>query len=271
MSKKVLKSSCVLVMIALTAGCASKNFYTDAYTWQIDEKLLENRAYPPAETPKVDHVNYDQLQDGLNGWVAKNYGLVGMSSFKTGAFVPESQAIELAKSLKVDLVVIMNPQEAGSYATSAAVVRPTVSSSSSSIVLTDAARRNPSKVVGTGTSTTYSTTTDYVPVTEHLANFAAFYFARNGVPVLGVGVRNLTDEEKRQRQSNYGVVAVIVVEKSPAYAADFLKGDIIEKFNGEKITSEADYSEKLEALRGKKVEIAFSREGQKSIKTVHFN
>lgn len=121
-----------------------------------------------------------------------------------------------------------------------------------------------------GTGTTLATTTDYVPTTEHRADYAAVYFIKQAV-VFGVRTADLTDKERQERQSNYGVKATMITDDSPAYNADILVGDILEALDNEKIKNSKHLNALLATRPGKKVEVTLSRNGKTITKSIQLN
>lgn len=253
------------------SGCANNNPYTNYYSvlnGATSENIAKTRSAPPPETPLVDNVSPEQGQERLDMWARRGYIAIGKSSFNSPQSIPEKFAVDQARAVKADLIVIRSPQYTGSYATSTAVVKPTISTTEGSALLMGASGHTNAIVKGTGT--TLTTTTDYVPTTEHRADYAAVYFIKQTV-VFGVRTADLTDKERQERQSNHGVKATMVADDSPAYNADILVGDILETLDNEKIKNSNHLGALIETKVGKKVVVTLSRNGKIITKNIQLN
>lgn len=83
--------------------------------------------------------------------------------------------------------------------------------------------------------------------------------------------KDLTEEERKKRQSNFGVKITTVIDDTPAYNADLLSGDILESFDGQRIKNINTLGIMIEERSGKKVEVTFSRDDKSFTKSVQFN
>lgn len=256
---------------AALSGCANNNPYTDYYSalnGTTPENIARFRSAPAPQIPQVDNVSPAQGQERLDMWARRGYLAIGIASFNSAQPIPEKFAVDQAKAVKADLVVIRSPEYTGSYASSTAVVKPTISTTEGSALLMGANGRTNALVKGTGT--TVSTTTEYVPTTEHRADYAAVYFVKRQI-IFGAHSADLTDKERQERQSNFGVKAIMLTEDSPAYNADILVGDILEALDGEKIKNANQLGEMVGKRQGKKVDVTLSRDGKTITKSVQFN
>lgn len=271
MKKNIVSFTTLAFFYFALTGCVNNNPYTAYYSdlsGTTPEIIAKIRATPPPETPFVDHVTPKDGQARLDAWTRKGYMAIGKSSFNSSAYVPEKFAVEQGKAVKADLIVLRDPEYSGSYTTSTAVIKPTSSTIFESALITDSKGRKSSTIQGTGT--TYSTTTDYVPTTEHRANYAAVYYI-NQTSTFGVRTKDLTEEERKKRQSNFGVKITTVIDDTPAYNADLLSGDILESFDGQRIKNINTLGIMIEERSGKKVEVTFSRDDKSFTKSVQFN
>lgn len=271
MKKHATKFIALAFFYAALSGCANNNPYTNYYSalnGSTPENIAEFRAAPPLETPLVDNVSPAQGQGRLDMWARRGYLPIGIASFNSAQPIPEKFAVDQAKAVKADLVVIRSPEYTGSYTTSTAVVKPTISTTEGSALLMGANGRTNAVVKGSGT--TLTTTTDYVPTTEHRADYAAVYFIKQ-VAIFGARTADLTDKERQERQSNFGVKVTMLTEDSPAYNADILVGDILEALDGEKIKAASQLGDMIGTRSGKKVDVTLTRNGKIITKSVQFN
>ena len=261
----------LILSYSILSGCANNNPYTAHYT-SVNGVTAENidkfRYGAPPETPLIDNVSPEQGQERLGMWERKSYMAIGASSFNSAQTIPAHLAVLQGKLVKADLVVIRNPEYSGSYATSTAVMKPSTTTTEGSAVLVGPDGHK--NAVIKENKTTYTTTTDYVPTTEHRANYAAVYYIKQR-SIFGARTADLTTQERQERQSNFGVKTTIVVDDSPAYNADVLTGDILEDLDGERIKNANHLGSLLEEKAGKTVQVTLSRNGKKIKKTVTLN
>ena len=69
-----------------------------------------------------------------------------------------------------------------------------------------------------------------------------------GTPYMGIYISTVTEEISKQHEIPMGIFVRDVVADSPAMDAGLQSGDIILKVNGEDVTSDADFSDKIGAL-----------------------
>lgn len=123
---------------------------------------------------------------------------------------------------------------------------------------------------GTGTSTTYGTTTNYVPITVHRSDYGAVYFIKQKF-TLGASFRDLSDSERQELQTNRGAVIRLVVDDTPAFNADLLVGDVVTEIDGVAVSSWQTLVELIRERTGKTVILSLLRRGQKIRKTLQLN
>jgi S1-C subfamily serine protease len=86
--------------------------------------------------------------------------------------------------------------------------------------------------------------------------------------LLGANYRDLTDEERRQLQTNKGVCITLIVDNSPAYESDILAGDFVLLVDGKGPGGVAGFNDVIQANRGRSLELTISRTGNLITKTV---
>jgi len=110
----------------------------------------------------------------------------------------------------------------------------------------------------------------YVPVPVNRNNYLATFWIKTKT-ILGLFVRDLTEDEHRQIKTNKGVSVIAVVKKSPAFYADIFKGDVILKLNGDNIFERADFLAKLKDHTGQTITLDILRDGKSITKEVKTN
>ena len=112
-----------------------------------------------------------------------------------------------------------------------------------------------------GTSTTYGTSTNYIPITIHKSNYGAGYFIKQKT-IIGVQFRDLNDSERKKLQTNKGVVISLVVDESPAFKADLLPGDILNSIDGIQILNSNQFSKLISERKGNEITVQLLRDGR---------
>ncbi|MCL2760764.1 MAG: PDZ domain-containing protein [Desulfuromonadales bacterium] len=89
--------------------------------------------------------------------------------------------------------------------------------------------------------------------------------------IFGLSVKELNNEQRKELDSNKGVIVLSAVKGSPAYLADFLKGDIIRKIGDIDLYDAKSYDSALQKYDGQKVNVIFIRDGKEMEKEIQFN
>lgn len=271
MKTKQLLSAALIGGIAALAGCASgyKEFYRPSNGFD-PQRVSELRVAPPPSQPAVERARPGDADDVLDAYAKRGYIMIGNSMFNSGRPESEEAAVQQAKEVGADLVLILNPNYTGSTTSSVPITTPTTSTTYSNATATAYGRGGPVTAYGTGTSTTYGTTTNYIPVTVNRVDYGAVYFIKQKF-VLGAFFRDLNDAERQELQTNRGAVARLIVDGTPAFNADLLVGDVLTSIDGAPITNSQAVSEFLRERRGNNVTLTILRRGQPIQKTLQLN
>lgn len=268
---RLLKRLAAITATLALGACASG--YAEFYKpvpGATPEAIAAVRVAPPGE-PVVDRVSTSGDTGALvDAYAKRGYVLIGSASFNSGKRQSEAGAIEQARKVGADLVVIMDPRYTGSTTSAMPITSPTSTTSYSSGTATAYGPGGTVTAFGSGTTTTYGTKTTYVPFTVHRSDYGAGFFIKQrwGLGVVG---RDLNDAERQELQSNKGYVVRLVVDGTPAYMADILPGDIITAVNGEAVAGREHGSSLLRDRAGQKVKLSIYRRGQKLDKDVQLN
>lgn len=260
------KRHLILLSIAtatLLSGCANgyKQFYTAAPNAN-SEVIAKNRAAPPLVEPVVERSGPPPDHDAfVNSYRRRGYELLGASEFISGSTHKDEQAIQQAKDIGADLVVIIIPQYQGSTTENVPLTLPTTTTSYSSGTATAYGRGGTVTAYGSGTTTTYGTSTTYIPVTTHRNHYGAAFFAKMKTNI-GLNFRPLNGEERQELQTNQGVVVAVVVEDSRAFHADFLEGDVVVAVDDVKVTGLSGFRSLMESKLGTEVTFNILRKGK---------
>jgi membrane-associated protease RseP (regulator of RpoE activity) len=259
----------LLVGVALLAGCASgyKDFYRPSQG--IDPRVVaDRRPAPPPANPLVERAQPGNGDALIAAYFRRSYVLIGTSVFNSGRRESDASAVQQAKDVGADLVVILDARYTGSQTSNIPLTLPTATTTYATGSATAFGPRGPVTAYGSATTTTYGTTTTYIPVTIHRSDYGALYFVKQRSP-FGVLVRNLNDTEQQELQSNKGVLVRAVAEGSPAFDADILPGDIIAGLDGIDVTSTAALGDLLRERSGRGLSVSIIRGGQRIDRLVH--
>ena len=145
---------------------------------------------------------------------------------------------------------------------------PTATTSYTNGAATAYGSGGPAMAFGNSTTTTYGTSTEYVPVTVQRSKYTAGYFVKAHVR-FGANLRDLSDSERQQFQTNRGAYVITVVDDSPAYNSDILPGDVIVGINVQ--APEHGYTglnQLIDTYRGRTVTVSIVRGGKMLSKQV---
>lgn len=257
----------ISVSLALV-GCASG--YSQYYTQLpgvTPERIAAVRSGAPPQSPAIERSSAQSLDFVADYYTKRGFGLIGYSVFNSGRPEADSAAVQKGAELKADLVVIMNPRYTGSVTSAVPITVPTTTTSFSTGAATAYGARGAVTAYGSGTTTTYGTSTTLVPMTVHRQDYGAIYFVKRNW-ALGVVPRDLSDAERQSLQSNRGVAVRIVVEGSPAFDADVLPGDFLVEIDGAPVSSVDALYPLIAARSGKPVVLTLLRNGVRVIKNV---
>jgi hypothetical protein len=171
----------------------------------------------------------------------RGFAPLGHTSFSTSND-KSKDAIRLAKKLKARYLTL----GVGLESSSAASIPLTLPSSTTSTTYGSVSAVGSGGFANgtySGTTTTSGTKTTYIPITINRFQKTAVYWAE--VPKKGVGIltRELTPEEFTRLETRRAWVVRSVRDKSPAYYADILPGDIIAQVNGLPVDADTWWAE----------------------------
>jgi len=257
-----------LTISVILTGCATgyKDFYK-AVNGATPELIAARRAGPPPATPAVERAQPGDKKLIVAAYEKRGFSLIGYSAFNSGKNESERAAIQQGQEVGADLVLILNPKYTGSVTTSVPIVTPTTSKSYSSGTATAYGAGAPVTAYANSTTTTYGTTTNYVPITVNRSDYAALYFIKIRIR-LGAIFRNLSDLERQDLQTNKGVVINAIVDGSPAFDADILIGDMVLSVDGQAVTNVTGLQAMLAERAGKQITFGLLRRGQKIEKNI---
>jgi hypothetical protein len=272
MNKKSIISLIITAISILIISCANgyKEFYQPTQGLS-SEKITARRAAPQPLNPTIERAQPANGDKIIEAYAKRGYIMIGQSSFNSGTSQSEDSAVTQAREVGADLVLILNPQYTGSETSTVPITTPkTTTSFSTGTATAYSSSGAPITAYGNSVTTSYDTTTSYIPITVHRSDYAALYFVKQRFS-LGVLSRELNDSERQLIQSNKGIAVSLVVDNTPAFHADILTGDIITEIDGTTISNPQFFSEYISLKSGKKVSINIIRSGKSLKKTIQLD
>lgn len=251
----------VALMALILGGCASgySQFYTRV-PGATPEVVAATRASAAPAVPRLERSN--QTPQTINEAYSRHgYEAIGFSSFNSGHNESEASAVKQGAAVGADLVVVLSPKYTGSVTTSIPMTTPTSQTSYTSGSATAYGSGGSVTAYGNSSTTTYGTKTTYIPMTINRQDFGAIYFVKTKY-VLGASVRDLTNEERQQVQSNSGLYVVNIIDDSPAFASNLLVGDIILAIDGRPPGTQTGFGALIQTLKGRTVDFLLNRRGE---------
>jgi hypothetical protein len=267
-----MKNKRISILIALLASvlvAACSNPYKDAYKSTLERwpSGAASRLLPPTGDVKI--VTSTRMRDDAVRMMEEGWLLLGRSKFRD-AQVDAAGAVALAKEIGASVVLVRKEYAttvSGTMESAEWIPPRTIVRREQEVVVSGP---DSGKVVEREVITTIDGEyrTSYVPTNTDYYDYAATYWAKSKPPIFGVIVRSLSDSEKVATQSNRGVVVRAVINDSPAFNADILRGDIITSFGGQQVSGPDQFFQAVLAGAGKDIVVRVLRGGEQKTYTV---
>lgn len=222
----------------------AENFYTKNYQAQNSGNLVSLQANPDTKMYVSNNKEGDHISMLENG-----YDLMGVSGFTAGD-VPPEQALQHAKALKADTVLVYSKYGSAKTASSKMQVIKEASKASKELTEKDLETEQ----------------TNY--------NYYASYWAKLPPPLLGVHVIKLAkklsqDDEKAVEEDGLKVIAVI--RESAAAKANLQRGDVLIKLGDMVLEKPEQLVLAAKKYEGQTVPVVYERAGQTATAQVAIN
>ena len=236
----------VVFLLASTQALADENLYAKNYKEQNSYQLKSQNATPDTKMFVSNHKEDDNIS-----MLEKGYDMMGSSGFNA-ADVPADQALQHAKAIKADTVLVYSKY--GSAKTSAGKLE-----------LIKEAAKNGGEIDAKALE---EEPTQY--------DYYASYWAKLPPPLLGVHVIKLIKAsdnaaEKAKNTAEQGLKVIAVIKESPAAAGNMLKGDTLLKIGTIALVKAEDLMLAVKEYAGKTVPIELKRDGAKMKLSVALN
>lgn len=255
-------------LVALLTGCVNgyKEFYRPV-PGATPETIASKRLVQPTGRPLLDRVAPGNLDTILAEYEKRGFALIGTADFNSSRVAPESEAYEQAVAVGADLVVVFHPTYTHTVTSSVPVTTPWTSTTTTTGHATAYGAGGTVNVYGSGIATTRGTSTTYVPMSVSRHDQGALFLVRQRF-TLGAFFRDLTDSERQGLQTNKGAAIRVIVDRSPAFEANLLVGDIVISIDGVVVVNSESAGRLLDARRGRVATIAAIRRGELIQKSV---
>jgi hypothetical protein len=258
-----------LLIVGIFVGCANPYRANFNSTSDRHPAWVERRLAPPSASPRI--ITSNNIKNDNWDLFEKGYIMVGYSKFD-GPHADPTLAVAEAKRIGADIILI--EQKFARSLTETVTMTQWAPSETTEI------RENWSEVGANGVTNTQrrmDVTTNrgpetvYVPKQVDYYEHSATYWRKLQWPIFGAFVQDLTDELKQRLETNQGLTVRAIVNDSPAYRADLLKGDILLSMNGQPVPGAQRFYEEISNLAGKTVEFTVLRGNKRLQRTIPLN
>lgn len=257
--KYLIFSVCFTVVVILS-GCVNPYYthYEDMLRkWPYARSFLQET--PDEQSPKL--VTSKDMRGDAFFMLEDGYILIGKSTFRSPP-INEKKALIHAEKVGADVVLIK--QEYVNTVTQSVPITEWMPDRTISTVETTTFKKNPSappqvfrrEITQTLEGEAYIR---YVPRSTEYYNHSATFWKKSKPSICGVLVHALDEDTKKRLQSNKGVIVKVVVNRSPAFFADILRGDIITTFNNKPVADPKDFFDKIRMPGGEYITLKIIR------------
>lgn len=254
-----MKYLTILIPVIFFIGCAANPFSKFYYDQTGGVDITENPAIEVSEgIPQVYRGN--SVENDIQIMLERGFTMVGYSSFNSGD-AKMRQAISQGKSVHAE-AVIMYSQYTNTASGAIPLTLPeneTTTTNTSGSVYGSSAYGTYS---GTETTTTYGSSTTFIPYNVNRYNYLATYWVKIKPPIFGVRFRDLNTSERQALETNKGIVITTVINNSPAFLSDILEGDILKQIGSTEIINSTSFQKAVQQYKGETIPIEFLRNGQ---------
>jgi hypothetical protein len=223
---------------------STENWYAKNYQAQSRGNLVSLQAHPDTKMYVSNNKEEDDISMLENG-----YDLIGTSGFTAGD-VPPEQALQHAKALKADTVLVYSKY--GSAKTASSKVQ----------LIKDAAKAG--KELSEKDLETEQT--NY--------NYYASYWAKLPAPLLGVHVIKLAKKQSQEDDKAVeedGLKVIAVIKESAAAKASLQRGDVLIKLGDTVLEKPEQLLFAVKKYQGQTVPVVYERAGQENTVQVAIN
>ena len=257
---KIKMHRIVLLFLLFLGGCvnAFSNNYEGLSSEEIKSRFPSNN---PVRTQLMKG-NFASVDNDCRSLIAKGYVLVGKSGFNASE-LNSDLAVNLGQELTADIVVLYT-QYTNTISTMMPLTLPNTTTASTNYY------NSYNNYMGSSYSTIYGQSTTYIPTIINRYDYLALYWKKDiRKPRIGIFWFDLTEDQKMQLQTNSGCYVDVIIDKTPAFYANILRGDVIVAVNNVRVIDSEHLGNILDRIpSGQQVNFTLIRNGQIIHKTL---
>lgn len=227
-----MKIISILFISILMQGCAVSGYqkFYQSYGEMPEGSQLE--FLQEWQEPHIVSAPAELFEDYIYQMRSRNYIPIGNSSFN-GAYEDVRRAISQAKRVRAVLVIVASEHTETVSSTVPLTMPNTTTTFSSGSVYAGGG-------YGTYSGTQVSHGSQTVPITLNVRRYnqTAVYFVKNkSQPRYGLQLSSLPQEIRSSLGRNTGALVDVVIEESPAFYANVMRGDVVIAVDGREVRS----------------------------------
>jgi hypothetical protein len=279
----VVKNTLLIVFAALFGGCLTQRPIPNGFAMFYQDNIqsmrpeIRQRLLPPSGQPQIDVVPLPKVQDEAMRFIEQGFIEIGIASF-SGPAGTRAQAIEQAEKVGAEFVIV-----GSEYSRTAQGVLPSLSVQPGQTYTTQehgtvTANTFPGgnfgygSYSGTATTTTLPTfQTQYTPYQIPIYSQIALFWGRSKPGIFGAQFAPIPGDVRAKLERNTGAFVAAIVEGSPAFKANVIRGDIIIQFGNIPVATVQDLLDALPSYAGQKVAVTIVRDTKTLILEVQLN
>lgn len=247
-----MRATMIATAAAVISLVACVNPYTKFYDGKPNGRDINNYV---AVTEPLQVYRSNNLKSDIDALEKRGYAPFGQSSFNANPRkVDEDQLRDQAEKVGAAVALVSSR-----YTNTETGALPLVLPNNSTTYINGA--------YGSATATTYGSQTVMMPYSVRRDDFLAVYFVKIR-PHLGVDYGVIDPATRSRLQTNAGVLVKVVVDETPAAAADILPDDIILTADGQRVEGGPQLNEYMKSRFGHPIVFGIDRNGTRLQKTV---
>lgn len=268
-----MKRFIVVIFAVLLSGCMQNpysKFYYDQ-TGNADFSKLGHKFVVPGEKDKpiIYRSSFDDLENDRIKMLEMGFAPLGYSSFNAGN-VNEDDVYAQAKKIHASAIVLYS-KYSNTVTGAMPLTLPNNQYSTTNLSGNYNSGGQYGSFSGYANTTTYGTQTTIIPYSVDRFTYGATYWIKVRHITLGLYVKDLDADMRAAIQSNQGVFVEAVGLDTPAFKANFFRGDIVRKVGDADIYTSNDFLKSLGDYAGKEVDIVLLRNKEELVKRVKLN
>ena len=254
----------------LLCGCV--NGFEKYYQGMPDGKLLPayDASYPVPAVGTIPIYSSADVDADTQKLLSQGFVPIGESSFYGPENKVDRDQLQRQASAVGAHLVLFKSSYRDTISGTLPITVPNSSTSYSTGTATATGTNGSATAYGNAVTTTYGTSTAFVPYSQSRSNYLAVYFVKSRVRI-GLYVSPLSDFERRNLQTNLAVKVTTVIQDSPAFFANIFPGDFLTAVNEDAITSRESWKAALDKYQGQDVVLHLLRDGKTLDKKIHIN